>query len=195
MTMFSRFTGAGVASLLLLAAGPAFAEDAHHPGGAQSAAPQAAAPSAQPHAASPAPEAQRGKAAPGGMGMMGAGSGMMGPAMAQMMSPERIEGRLAFIKTELKITDAQLPLWSALAEVLRANARAMKGNMDDMMSGPDGTGRPLPQRIEHHERMMTGHLDALRRFKAVLAPLYAALDDTQKRGADQLLMPRMMGAM
>ncbi|WP_186419906.1 Spy/CpxP family protein refolding chaperone [Bosea sp. CS1GBMeth4] len=196
MTMFRRLTRAGAASLILLAAAPAFAEDAHHPPGTQPAAPQASAPSAQPQAAAPAREAQQDGAGAGGMGMMGAGSGgMMGPAMAQMMSPERIEGRIAFLKTELRITDAQQPLWNAFADALRADARTMKGGMQGMMSARDGMKRPLPQRIEHHERTLTGHLDALRRLKTALEPLYAALDDTQKRSADQLLMPGMMGTM
>lgn len=196
MTMFRRLTSAGAAGLILLAAAPVFAEDAHHPAGAQPAAPQASAPSSQPQAAAPAPDAQRDGAGPGGMGMMGTGAGgMMGPAMAQMIRPERIEGRIAFLRTELRITDAQQPLWNAFADALRANARTMKGDMQGMMSAPDGMKHPLPQRIEHHERVLTGHLDALRRLKTALEPLYAALDDTQKRNADQLLMPGTMGAM
>lgn len=194
MTMFCRLTRAGAASLILFATGPVFAEDAHHPAGPQPAAPQASAPSSQPQPAAGASDAQRDRA--GMMGMMGAGGGgMMGPAMAQMMSPERIQGRIAFLRTELRITDTQQPLWNAFAEALRANARARKGGMQGMMSAQDGLTHPLPQRIEHHERMLTGRLDALRRLKTALEPLYAALDETQKRSADQLLMPGMMGAM
>jgi hypothetical protein len=37
---------------------------------------------------------------------------MMGQDGIRMMA-KHIEGRLAFLKTELKITDAQLPLWNA----------------------------------------------------------------------------------
>ena len=48
------------------------------------------------------------------------------PMMAAMAG--HVEGRLAFLKTELKITDAQLPLWNAVAEAIRANA---KGDGDD----------------------------------------------------------------
>src|SRR5512146_1442378 len=36
---------------------------------------------------------------------------------------ERVEARLAFIKTALKITDAQQPQWNAFADVMRKNAK------------------------------------------------------------------------
>jgi hypothetical protein len=36
-----------------------------------------------------------------------------------------VEGRLAFIKTELKITDKEMPLWNAFAEAVRANAKTI----------------------------------------------------------------------
>lgn len=119
--------------------------------------------------------------------------GMMG----HMMAPGRIEGRIAFLKTELKITDAQQPLWNAFAEALRVNARGMSGmmgDMQDMMMGAQGPAA-LPQRLELYERMLAARLDALRRLKGALGPLYAAFDDVQKRTADQLLMPGPMGAM
>jgi LTXXQ motif family protein len=41
------------------------------------------------------------------------------------------------------------------------------------------------------EKMMTAHLDALRQFKTVVDPLYAALSPEQKKTADQLLMGPM----
>ncbi len=55
------------------------------------------------------------------------GYGMMNPA-------QHIEGRLAFLKTELKITDAQAPQWNAYADALRANAKQMGEMFGDMMS-------------------------------------------------------------
>lgn len=123
---------------------------------------------------------------------------MNGGAMAmmgQMMAPERIKGRIAFLRTELRITDAQQPLWSAFAAALRANAPAMAGMQGTMMSVQGATPQTLPQRIEGQERGLAARLDALRQLKAALQPLYAGLDDTQKRTADQLLMPGSMGRM
>ena len=45
----------------------------------------------------------------------------MGPMM--MGGPAKhLEGRIAFLRTELGITDAQMPLFNAFAEALRAAA-------------------------------------------------------------------------
>ncbi|TIW86878.1 MAG: hypothetical protein E5V52_05325, partial [Mesorhizobium sp.] len=56
------------------------------------------------------------------MAMMAGGDTPMG----QMMSPDHVEGRIAFLSTELKLTKAQRPLWDAVAEALRANAHSAK---------------------------------------------------------------------
>ena len=49
----------------------------------------------------------------------------------------------------------------------------------------------LPDKLALREKMMTGHLDALRRLKGAVDPLYAALSPEQKKTADQLLMGPM----
>lgn len=125
------------------------------------------------------------------MSMMNGGAMAM---MGQMMAPERIEGRMAFLRTELKITDAQQPLGTPSPR-RSANAPAMAGMQGTMMSAQGATPQTLPQRIEGQERGLGARLDALRQLKAAPQPLYAALDETQKRTADQLLMPGSMGRM
>jgi hypothetical protein len=159
---------------LALIAGPALAQqpqrDEHHP---------------------PTPPAAAGPGMPGGM----AGGGDM-PMMRMMMGRDgmammgamarHIEGRLAFLKTELKITDAQLPLWNALADAMRANAKTM-GDMAGRMMGGSQTAA-LPDKLAMREKMMSAHLEALRKFKAAADPLYAALSDEQKKNADELLI-------
>jgi hypothetical protein len=118
--------------------------------------------------------------------MMSGAGGM--PMMAAMAG--HVEGRLPFLKTELKITDAQLPLWNAVADAIRANAKSM----GEMMRGAMGAHQTatLPDRLAMREKMITGHLEALRKFKTALDPLYAALSDEQKKTADEI-MPAPMG--
>jgi hypothetical protein len=140
-----------------------------------------------------------------GPGMSGggiAGAGGM-PGMIRMMMgqdgmgmmAEHVEGRLAFLKTELKITDAQLPLWNAVADAIRANAKSMSEMMSGGMMGGSQTAT-LPDKLSMREKMMTAHLEALRKFKAAVDPLYAALSPEQKKTADELLMgPMGMGMM
>jgi hypothetical protein len=105
------------------------------------------------------------------------------------MMAGHVEGRLAFLKTELKITDAQLPLWNAVADAIRANAKNMGGMAEGMMGSMQaGT---LPEKLAAREKMMTAHLEALSKFKAAVDPLYAALSDEQKKTADELLIGPM----
>lgn len=193
-----------LAGAMLLISATAFAEDAHHPAAGAAEAPPAAAPA--PAEQPDAPGA--GMMVPGGMmsegmmrmmmGMMSGGDRPMGGPMGQMMSPDHIEGRVAFLRTELKVTDAQQPLWQVVAEALRANARMAKDMMagmpDAMMPADSAPATPL-QRIELHERMLSTRLEGLRQLKAALTPFYAALDDPQKAVADKLLTPAPMGMM
>ena len=99
--------------MLALIAGPALAQqpqhDEHHP-----AAPPPAA----------GPGMPGGMAGGGDMPMMRMMMGRDGMSMMGAMA-RHVEGRLAFLKTELKITDTQLPLWNAVADAMRANAKSM----------------------------------------------------------------------
>ena len=145
----------------------------------------------------PAPPTAAGPGMPGGMAgggdmpMMGMMRMMMGRDGMGMMGAmaRHVEGRLAFLKTELKNTDAQRPLWNALADAMRANAKSM-GDMAGGMMGGSQTAA-LPDKLAMREKMMTAHLEALRKFKAAADPLYAALSDEQKKTADELLIGPM----
>jgi hypothetical protein len=210
------------AAALLLSVAPALAEDAHHPPTSDTPATGTPPESAAPPPAGSAPAQGQGTLMPGSMmggGMMGgdmmkmmqemmgghAGmmrgmmSGAMGQdgMMGQMMAPEHVEGRIAFLRTELKVTDAQQPLWNALAEAIRANA----GAADEMMTAMRG-GMPMgasdstaPQRMEAQEKALSARLESVRRLKAALEPFYAAIDASQKERADRLLVPAPMGMM
>jgi hypothetical protein len=119
---------------------------------------------------------------------------MMGPGVAGPgVMAQHVEGRLAFLRAELGITEAQAPQWDAFAEAFRANARGMaeihQQMMPMMFPGPQLV--PLPRGLELHEQMMVSRLEALRRLKAAAGPLYDALDERQKRIADGLVMGMM----
>ncbi|ODT08689.1 MAG: hypothetical protein ABS58_01525 [Mesorhizobium sp. SCN 65-20] len=181
----------GLLAAALLLSAPAFAEEAHHQPSATAGAPASETVPAD------GMDAMPGGKAPGMMGgdmmkeMKGRHAEMMGgaKAMQDMMSPERIEGRIAFLRAELKITDAQETLWVPVAEALRSNAS--KGGMAATMR-PEGAGKRLPQRLADMERMASSHLDALRRLNAAIAPLYEVLEEKQKDTADDLLLPMGM---
>lgn len=126
----------------------------------------------------------------GMMGNRGMGPWMMGNGqgayMCTMMT-SHIEGRLAYLKTELKVTDAQDSLWNAYASAARSNAQAMATHCTTMMGQRSATGISLPDRLDQHEQFMAAQLDAMRTMNKALKPLYAALSDSQKQTADQFL--------
>ena len=182
-----RVCASWVVTVALMAA-PALAQqqehEQHHPAGSPPAA-------AAPNSGMPGGV----MAGAGGMPVMGMMRMMMGqdgmagmPMMAGMAG--HVEGRLAFLKTELKITDAQLPLWNAFAQTARENAKEMEGMMQGGMMGMSQS-ETLPDRLALREKMMAAHLEALRKLKTAVNPLYAALSDEQKKTADELLMGPM----
>ena len=127
---------------------------------------------------------------PMGQGMMGQGMGM--GMMSAMMAAPHVEGRIAFLKTELKITDAQQKLWNAVADEMRADAQTMMAMQPAMMT--TGTAASLPDRLATREKLLSARLDALRKYQKTVDALYVALSDGQKKTADELLMPGMMGS-
>ncbi|HEV2545972.1 MAG TPA: Spy/CpxP family protein refolding chaperone [Stellaceae bacterium] len=130
-----------------------------------------------------------------GPGMMGMGPGMMawsgsGRAMCTMMTGHT-DGRLAYLKAELKITDAQEPLWASYAAAVRDNAKTMLAHCNAMMTQRGSATLSLPDRLDKHEQLMAAHLESLRAMNKALKPLYAALDDAQKQTIDQLFLGPM----
>ena len=121
----------------------------------------------------------------GGMGLGMMGGGGSGHAMCGAMA-DHIDGRLAYVKAELKITDAQEPLWNSYAAAARDNANGMLAHCTAMMSQHGASAVSLPDRLDQHEQFMAARLEALRAMSKALKPLYAALSDGQKQAADQL---------
>jgi hypothetical protein len=131
-------------------------------------------------------------------GMMG----MMGPTglgMGGMATIDRVEGRIAFLRAELEITDAQTTAWNAFAEVLRANAKKLGEVRASMMAQPSAGQQQAPTVVGRHElqeQWLLARLEGTRTIKVALSNLYGALSDDQKKTANELLAPHMgMGTM
>jgi hypothetical protein len=120
-------------------------------------------------------------------------SGAM-PRMVMMgvsvMSPggaiQNVEGHIAFLKAELKITDAQQQQWYQFADVLRTNAKALSAADGAMMGGADKK-MPPAARLEQQEKLQTLQLEALKRSRTALERLDEVLSDEQKQRLDQLI--------
>lgn len=107
---------------------------------------------------------------------------------------DRVEGRLAFIKTELKITEAQAPAWNQLAESIRTAAKHHNERMKSAFSREERV-KTLPERLEVQEQLVSARLEEIKQIKGSLNNLYAVLSDAQKKEADDIVLPvaGMMG--
>jgi hypothetical protein len=190
-----------LAAVLVALAAPALAQspaehEQHHPGGTSVSQAQSTAP-AQPQT----PPAQSGSQMP--MGQMMPGQGMMGQGMMQgrgmmggmmqgqgrgMMgrfSPEDMsafmDAHIAALKAGLKLSAEQERLWPPVESAIRnlanlhlTHMQAMRQSRGMMASDPVGLLRSM---ADH----MSQGADAMRKLADAAAPLYATLDEAQKR--------------
>lgn len=102
---------------------------------------------------------------------------------------ERVEARLAYVKTALKITETQQSQWEAFANLVRKNAQDREERFTSMRSGKQAHEQ-RPTAIERLERKQSFLADAIARINQLLAvekPLYAVLSPEQQKVADVVL--------
>ena len=125
----------------------------------------------------------------GGMSYGGGGMGMMQKMLCGVT--EHVDGRLAYLKAELKLTDQQQGAWNTFADAYRGatqkTAKICAANEAAAATGGDhsmhhGVLGHLSM-MEHH---MSDHLESLRALKAAIEPLYSALSEEQKKTADHV---------
>ena len=114
--------------------------------------------------------------------MMGMGAGMM---MGQEDLKAMVEGRLAYVKTALSITEEQATAWKAYEDAARADVQSMQTVHQAMMTAMQ-SGSAI-DRMQTHITMMQARLDALKVLEPAAETLYQALTPEQKKKADTLL--------
>lgn len=114
---------------------------------------------------------------PMGMGMMGHGIKRNYKALT--------EGRLAYIKAELDITEAQKTAWEEYANTIRARSTTLQEMRPKLKKGMQ-SGTPV-ERIDTRIKSLEARLEALKAVKVPLENLYSAFNDAQKKKADTLL--------
>src|ERR1700737_5549714 len=105
--------------------------------------------------------------------------------MERMMPGQFVEGRIAFLKAQLKITPPQEAQWQQVEAAMRENAKTLdqtitaarehRGNMDAV------------QRLELRERFAKVRVDNDARLLTAFKPLYASLSPEQQQIANQLV--------
>ncbi|WP_456744089.1 Spy/CpxP family protein refolding chaperone [Bradyrhizobium sp. USDA 4354] len=167
----------------------------HHPDQKDAPAASPATPPEAPRSTAPS----QGKMGGGMMNMMGGNMqmpdmmrmmGMMrqsgGDCVGGMETIDHIEGRIAFLRVELRIADAQASAWNGFADALRANAKAL-GELRRLMAGSE----TLVDRLIWQEKWLSARLETTRAMRSALTTLVGTLSDEQKKSADELLAPNM----
>jgi hypothetical protein len=198
--------------LALMPLSPVRAEEQHHQPDSATAAPSATTPAEQPAAAPSMPMmnmmnmmGQQPQGMPmmnmmgqGGMGMMGMmGQGAMPGTMPMAGMPMQglgahLEGRIAFLRAELAITESQAPQWEAFAQGLRDSTAKLK----QAQAAAQPAAATFLQRADIQEQWLSARLEGLREVRTAFAGLQAVLSEDQKKTAEALLTrPVCLGQM
>ncbi len=103
--------------------------------------------------------------------------------------PSHIEGRIAYLKTELHITQAQDAQWDKVAQALRQNSTERRQAFEQLRQ--DRTTPPNAlRRLETEARMSAMRAQQTDRVLAAFRPLYDSLSDEQKQAANDLFGAR-----
>lgn len=106
---------------------------------------------------------------------------------------DRLERRLDFLHSELRITPAQEQAWAAFADAVRReggmNRDQPRDRRDGFRGGPDGRNdRPgIVERLERRQQGLEEQSAYYDRLLSALRPLYATLSEDQRRAADENL--------
>ena len=105
--------------------------------------------------------------------------------MGRMMPGQFVDGRIAFLKAELKITPAQQTQWQQVEAAMRENAK----NLDQSISTArqNRSGMDAVQRLELREQFAKMRADNDDRLLTAFKPLYASLSPEQQQMANQLI--------
>jgi LTXXQ motif family protein len=128
----------------------------------------------------------------GGPGMMhhgpGAGRGGMwsNPAAA-------VEGHLAALKVELKITPEQESAWKTFTDKARQQAETMPARRAQMIAQMQATDQSAPDRLAKRTEFAKQRIASMETMTAAVKDLYAALTPEQKTLADRQLAHGPMG--
>ena len=98
----------------------------------------------------------------------------------------KVEGRLAYARTLLGITNDKAAAWKAYEDVSRANVQSMRAARQAEMDA-ERSGSAIG-RMYAHTGMMQARLDAMKALQPVTEALYKALTPEQRERADTVIL-------
>ncbi len=106
---------------------------------------------------------------------------------ARMLPGQLVDGRIAFLKAELKITPAQETQWQQVATAMHENANALDQAISTAR-GQRGTMDAV-QRLALREQFAKVRAENDARLLTAFKPLYASLSPDQQQAANDLVVP------
>jgi hypothetical protein len=100
--------------------------------------------------------------------------------------------RIKMLQSQLGITEAQMPLWSAFTQAMRDNAAAT----DALFTQRAGAVATMnaPDNMHSYAQIARAYADNTERLATAFDSLYASLSDTQKQAADTLFRQQATAA-
>lgn len=97
---------------------------------------------------------------------------------------DRVEERINSLHQQLHITAAQETQWSAVAQAMRDNAKAIRDLVKDRRA-KGGTMNAVDD-LRSYEAIADAHADGLKKLIPAFEALYSSMSDDQKKIADTL---------
>jgi cytochrome c551/c552 len=117
------------------------------------------------------------------------------PSGAPEMSPTTraaVDERIAKLRSQLVITELQMPLWSAFAQTMRDNA----ATTDALFARRAGAVSEMNavDNMHSYAQIARAYADNTEHLATAFDSLYASLSDVQKRAADSLFRQQAIAA-
>ena len=101
---------------------------------------------------------------------------------------DRLERRLDFLRSELRINPSQEQAWAAFADAVRRDAELGRDQVGDRRAASRGGPEAgIVDRLERRQQGLAERSAHYERLLNALRPLYAALNEDQRRAADENL--------
>jgi periplasmic protein CpxP/Spy len=103
-----------------------------------------------------------------------------------------VDQRIRMLQSQLGVTEAQMPLWSAFTQAMRDNAAATDA-LFTQRAGAVAT-MTAPDNMHSYAQIARAYADNTERLATAFDGLYASLSDTQKQTADTLFRQQATAA-
>jgi len=101
---------------------------------------------------------------------------------------DRLERRLDFLRSELRINPSQEQAWAAFADAVRRDAEMDRDQVRDRRGvARGGPEAGIVERLERRQQRLAEQSAHYERLLSALRPLYATLNEDQRRAADENL--------